>query len=130
MLSATVGCVSLWKQKPLLVSVSTQDGIVVLGKTHACSPHLLVVPPPPPSPNVTLETVPMFVWLNADLSVRHFLSVPLFPSGDQCCDAHVCPCSESSSSLTALLPCQAVKCKAVVMSAVLAPPCVRTTEAV
>ena len=85
MLSATVGYVSLWKQKPLLVSVSTQDGTVVLGKTHACSPHLLVVPPPPPppSPNVALETVPMFVWLNADLSVRHFLSVLLFPSDDQ-----------------------------------------------
>ena len=30
-----------------------------------------------------------------------------FPSGDQCCDALAYPCSESSSSLGAPLPCQA-----------------------
>ena len=62
---------------------------------------------------VALETVPMFVWLNKRRSQpprvesRPFLSPLLFLSGDQCCDAQACSCSESSSSLEALLPCQA-----------------------
>ena len=40
-------------------------------------------------------------------NVGRFLSPLLFPSGDHCCDAPACPCSDSSSSLWALLPCQA-----------------------
>ena len=40
-------------------------------------------------------------------NVGRFLSPLLFPSGDQCCDALACPCSENSSSLGAPLPCQA-----------------------
>ena len=39
--------------------------------------------------------------------VSLFLSPLLFPSGDQCCAALACPCSEFSSSLGALLLCQA-----------------------
>ena len=40
-------------------------------------------------------------------NVGRFCSPLLFPSGGQCCDALACPCSESSSSLWAPLPCQA-----------------------
>ena len=32
-------------------------------------------------------------------NVGHFLSPLLFPTGNLCCDAQACPCSESSSSL-------------------------------
>ena len=50
-------CVCVW------VSVSAQDGIVVLGKAHTRSaPSLSSLP------KVTLETVPIFVWLNTDRS--------------------------------------------------------------
>ena len=42
-------------------------------------------------------------------NVCHFLSLLLFPSGDQCCDALACPCSEGSTSLGAPLPCQAAE---------------------
>ena len=45
------------------VSVSAQDGIVVLGKAHTRSaPSLSSLP------KVALETVPIFVWLNTDRS--------------------------------------------------------------
>ena len=40
-------------------------------------------------------------------NVGRFLSPLLFSSGGQCCDALACPCSKSSSSLWAPLPCQA-----------------------
>ena len=43
------------------VSVSAQDGIVALGKTHTRSaPSLSSLP------KVALETVPIFAWLNTD----------------------------------------------------------------
>ena len=43
------------------VSVSAQDGIVALGKTHMLSaPHSL--------PKIALETVPICIWLNTDRS--------------------------------------------------------------
>ena len=48
---------------------------------------------------VTIETVPMFVWLNTDRSrprgwnIGRFLSPLLFPSGDQCCAAVEVPLS-------------------------------------
>ena len=57
-------------------SVSTQDGIVVLGKTHTrCTPPL-------PSPslclishhNVALETVQMMVWLNTNVGTSMWAS--------------------------------------------------------
>ena len=92
------------------VPVSALDGIVVLGKAHVrSSPSLSSLP------KVALGTVPIFVWLNTDrfrpwrVECRPlpFSSPLLFPSGDQCCDALACPCSESSSSLGAPLPCQA-----------------------
>ena len=44
-------------------SVSAQDGIVALGKAHTRS-----VPSLSSLPKVTLETVPMFVWLVTDRS--------------------------------------------------------------
>ena len=45
------------------VSVSAQDGIVALGKAHTRSaPSLSSLP------KVTLETVPIFAWLNTDRS--------------------------------------------------------------
>ena len=90
------------------VSVSAPDDVVALQKVHTRSaPSLNSLP------KVALETVPIFVWLNTDRSrpwrveCRRFLSPLLFPSGDQCYDALDCPCSGSSSSLGAPLPCQA-----------------------
>ena len=72
---------------------------------------------PPPSlssfPKVAIETELLLAWLNTDRfgpwgrNVDRFLSPLFFPSGDQCCDALVCPCWESSSSLWAPLPCHA-----------------------
>ena len=45
------------------VSVSAQDGIVLLGKAHTrYAPSLSSLP------KVALETLPMFVWLNTDRS--------------------------------------------------------------
>ena len=45
------------------VSVSAQDGIIALGKAHTCSaPSLSSLP------KVSLETVPIFAWLNTDRS--------------------------------------------------------------
>ena len=40
-------------------------------------------------------------------NISCFLFPLLFLSGNQCCDSLVSPCSESSSSIAALLPCQA-----------------------
>ena len=45
------------------VSVSAQDGIVALRKTHTRS-----APSRSSLPKVALETVPIFVWLNTDRS--------------------------------------------------------------
>ena len=47
---------------PSLISVSAQDGSVVLGKARTRS-----VPSLSSLPKVSLETVPIFVWLNTDL---------------------------------------------------------------
>ena len=65
------------------VSVSAEDGIVVLGKAHMRStPSLSSLP------KVTLETVPIFGWTQIVLdlggwNVGHFLSPLLFPSGPE-----------------------------------------------
>ena len=40
-------------------------------------------------------------------NVGRFLSALLFPSGDQCCDALACPCSEVPQASERLLPCKA-----------------------
>ena len=90
------------------VSLSAQNGIVALGKAYTRSAPCLSS-----FPKVALETLPIFVSLNADHSrpwewnIGLFISPLFFPSGDQCYDALACPCSESSSSLRVPLPCQA-----------------------
>ena len=55
----------------------------------------------------------VFVWRNTIVpglggrNFGRFLFPIFFPSGEQCCDALVCPRSESCSSLLAPLPCRA-----------------------
>ena len=92
----------------LLASVSAQDGIVSLGKCpYALRPVSQQSPQGCPwnSANICLVEHRSFSqWWN----VGRFVSPLLFPSGDQCCDALACPCSESSSSLGAPQSCQAV----------------------
>ena len=84
----------------VLVPVSTKDGIVALGKAHTRSaPSLSSVPK-----GYTQNSANVCVWLNTipNLGARNvgrFLFPLLFPSGDQCRDALVCPCSEGTSSL-------------------------------
>ena len=94
-----------WVQ--VLVSVSTQDLIsaVALRRVHVHStPYFINLL------RSTLETVPVLIWLNTDWwNIGCFLSPLLFPAGDQCSDALACPCSESSSSFSVLLPCQSAE---------------------
>ena len=92
------------KRRPATaILLSARDDFAKLGQTHTRSaPSLSSVP------KAALETVPVFISLTSEgWNVGRFLSPLLFPSGHQCCDALACPCSESSSSFKAPLPCQA-----------------------
>ena len=99
------------------VSVSAQDGIVVLGKAHTRS-----APSFSSLPKVALETVPIFVWLNTDRSRPWRMECRPLPfstplSVDQCCDALACLCRKFlKPQNTSALP----SCRPDVISAVLA----------
>ena len=86
------------------VSVSAQDGIVrTPSGLSAVSPRL---------PSKQWQYLSRWTQIVLDLggwNVSRFLPPLLFPSGDQCCDALACPCSESPSSLWAPLPCLAAE---------------------
>ena len=89
--------------------VSAQGGIIAFGKTRSSStPSLSSLP------KTALDTVSMLVRLSTyrfQLPRMYRRPLPfstLFSSGDVCCDALACPCSQSSWNLQIPLPCQTV----------------------
>ena len=89
------------------VSVSAQDGIIAFWETSTSS--CLVFQQSPwgcarNSANLWLSTDHSQPW---STEFQPFSLSILLSISDQCCDTLTCPCSESSSSLWAPLPCQA-----------------------
>ena len=86
------------------VSVSAQDGIVVLGKAHTRSAQSLSS-----LSKVSLETVPVFVLFLVEhrsfrprrVDISRLFSPPLFPSDDRCCDAQYTDDDDDNNAVAA-----------------------------